>query len=205
MKSFSIIAGALLGTIALVAGAIYFGVTHYSRLMAEFGPELSFNTQARAQAAETKLKQAPDAYSRWVALGDAAFWKAAQPNDSDASALATELLGMTETYKTDWNFGNAMHKANSALGRIALRSGDKAAARKYLLASANSKGSPQMNSFGPNMGFAKEMLEAGEKESVLEYLRLCGTFWAMGHDQLEVWDKMIRENRASHFGANLLY
>ena len=111
---------------------------------------------------------------------------------------------MTETYKTDWNFGNAIHKSNSALGGIALRSGDKAV-RKYLLASANSKGSPQMNSFGPNMGFAKEMREAGKKESVLEYLRLCGTFWAMGHDQLEVWDKMIRENRAPHFGANLLY
>ena len=64
MKSFSIIAGALLGTIAIIAVAIYFGVTHYARLMADFGPELSVNAQARAQAAETKLKQAPDAYSR---------------------------------------------------------------------------------------------------------------------------------------------
>ena len=57
MKSFSIIAGALLGTFAIIAGAIYFGVTHYSRLMAEFGPELPVDTQTRAQAAETKLKQ----------------------------------------------------------------------------------------------------------------------------------------------------
>ena len=204
MKTFSIVIGALLGTLAIAAGATYVGVTHWAKWSAEYGPELTIDTQVRAQEAEAKLKQAPDEYSRWIALGNAALWKSAQANAGDAQVLATELLGMTETYKTDWNYGNAIHKANSALGRIALRNGDKAAARKYLLASANSKGSPQMNSFGPNMGFAKEMLEAGEKETVLEYLRLCRTFWAMGLDQLDVWDRMIREGGAPRFGANLL-
>ena len=128
----------MLGTFAIVAGDAYFAVTRWARWSAEYGPELAIDTQAREQEAETELKQATDEYSRWLALGNAVQWKSAQPNNSDAQTLATELLGTTQTYKPDWNSGNAIHNANSALGTIALRSEDKAAARKYLLASANS-------------------------------------------------------------------
>ena len=112
---------------------------------------------------------------------------------------------MADGYKTDWNYGNAIHKANSGLGRIALRQGDKVAARAYLLASAKSDGSPQMNTFGPNMILAKEMLEAGEKEAVLEYLQLCGKFWSMEDGRLAVWKRMIGDGRKPNFGARLLF
>lgn len=80
---------------------------------------------------------------------------------------------MVEHHKDDWNYGNAIHKANSALGMLALRNGDKAAARRHLLASAETKGSPQMNSFGPNMQFADAMLHAGGHEAVLVYFARC--------------------------------
>ena len=103
-----------------------------------------------------------------IALLRFAIRAMAQPPTADeARAAATELLAMAERYKTDWNYGNAIHKANSGLGRIVLRQGDKVAARNYLLASAKSDGSPQMNSFRPNMILAKEMLEAGEKRRCL--------------------------------------
>ena len=197
--------GAVLGCVVIVAGTIWLGVTHWAKWSAEFGPELTIDFPARAQVADVALKKAQDPYSRWVTLGDVALWKAQPPTEDEAQAAANELLGMVEGYRADWNYGNSIHKANSALGRIALRQGDKLAARNYLIASAKSDGSPQMNTFGPNMILAKEMLEAGEKEAVLEYLQLCGKFWSMEDGRLAVWKRMIDEGRMPRFGANLLF
>lgn len=205
MRPFFIVTGALLGGVLIVAGVIWLGVANWVKWSAEYGPEIPVNFQARANGADEALKNAREPYSRWVALGDAALWKAQPPTENEARIAANELLGMLENYKDDWNYGNAIHKANSALGRIALRQGDKAAARNYLLASAKSKGSPQMNSFGPNMVFAKEMLEAGEKDAVLEYLQLCGKFWSMEDGRLAVWTKMINEGSMPKFLGNLLF
>ena len=63
------------------------------------------------------------------------------------------------------------------LGRIALAEGDVAVAKKRLLAFADSKGSPRMNSFGPNMQLAKDLLARGEDDTVIEYFERCGKFW----------------------------
>ncbi|MEM8947647.1 MAG: RNA polymerase subunit sigma-24, partial [Planctomycetota bacterium] len=65
--------------------------------------------------------------------------------------------------------------------------------------------SPQMDSFGPNMTLAKELLEKGEKEVVLEYFELCRTFWDMGHGRLDQWAKDVKAGNTPVFGPNLLY
>ncbi len=205
MKIFGIVVAAIVALIAALAIFMYVSVTQFPKWMAEYGPELPIDARAKAQAAEATLVAAKGDYDRWVALSDAVYWRSTQPNPDGVAAVASELLGIAERYKNDWNYGNAIHKANSALGRLALRGGDKESARKYLLASARSKGSPQMNSFGPNMGFAKEMIEAGERETVLEYFALCRQFWEMGQGQLDVWTRMIGDGKAPVFGANLLY
>ena len=205
MKTTGIVLASIGGLIALAIAFIYLSITQYPKIMAEYGPDIPVDAQAETRKAEAKLKAAPDDYSRWVALGNEVYWQSTQQGTDDVRAHAAELLIMAEGYKADWNYGNAIHKANSALGRIALRSGDKVGARKYLLASARSKGSPQMNSFGPNMGFAKEMLEAGEKDAVLEYLAMCRQFWDSGHGKIDVWAQMIGEGRSPKFGANLLF
>ena len=61
--------------------------------------------------------------------------------------------------KSDWNYGNALHKGNIVLGRIALERGDIAGAKEHLLAAGQTPGSPQVGSFGPNTTLAKELLE----------------------------------------------
>jgi hypothetical protein len=207
MKTFLIVVLTVIVGAFAVAGIGYAGMQVWPRWAAEYGPEIAVDAASRLRQAEARLAQAKDEYERWVALGDVAFWKSAEANAEPAAALARELLAMAEKdqYQKDWNYGNAIHKAHSALGRIALRKDDKAGARNHLIASATSKGSPQMNTFGPNMGFAKEMLEAGEKEAVLEYFRLCRAFWEMGQDQLDVWERMVREGKSPRFGANMLY
>ena len=64
-------------------------------------------------------------------------------------------------------------------------------------------GSPQLNSFGPNMMLAEALLEAGRKETVIEYLKLCGKFWKRG--QVDKWIEVIKEGGIPKFGANLRY
>jgi len=91
------------------------------------------------------------------------------------------------------------------LGLIALGAGNVAEAKKRLLASADSKGSPQMNSFGPNMQLAKVLLEKGEKDVVLEYFKRCSKFWRMGQDRLATWAASVKNGAIPSFGANLNY
>ena len=205
MKSFWLVGGSLLGVIAIVAGGLYFGEKNFKRLIAEFGPEIKVDKADRGRQAVDNLAKAKDEYDRWVALDDVALWRAEPATAEEAKAAATELLALTEKYRTDWNYGNAIHKANSGLGRLALQRGDMAAARGYLLASAKSKGSPQINTFGPNMLFASEMLAAGEKDAVIEYLNLCAAFWEMEEGRIEVWKRVIAKGGSPNFGVNLLY
>ncbi len=201
----------LIVIVALVTGAIgllglgYVGAKLWPHYAARFMPDIQVDAAVRAREAETKLAEASDQYARWIALGNAALWKSIQADTANAATLATELLVMAERHKDDWNYGNAIHKANSALGMLALRNGDKAAARRHLLASAETKGSPQMNSFGPNMQLADAMLHAGEHEAVLVYFARCRAFWKMGDVYLDTWSSMVRDGSRPHFGANLLY
>jgi hypothetical protein len=122
-----------------------------------------------------------------------------------ASARAVQLLRLGEAAPTDWNYGNAVHKAHLMLGRVALARGDIVTAEAELIASARIPGSPQLASFGPNMQLALELLQAGRKDAVLEYFRLCGTFWQMGQSQLRTWSIDIENGQLPAFGGNLLY
>jgi hypothetical protein len=104
---------------------------------------------------------------------------ALEAGELDKAKTKSELVLRNNTNKSDWNYGNLLHTAHSILGRAALKEGDKAAARTHLVAAGRTPGSPQLNSFGPEFTFAREMLEAGEKEAVLEYLDLVGKFWGV--------------------------
>ena len=94
-----------------------------------------------------------------------------------AKTYADQLLKTGSNGEKDWNSGNAVHIGNTILGRLAIATGDVDAAKSHLLAAGKTTGSPQLNSFGPNMQLAKELLEKGEKDVVLEYFELCGKFW----------------------------
>ncbi len=122
---------------------------------------------------------------------------------NDAEQHAQELLRLAQDFKGDWNYGNALHHGNRILGLVALKNGDVANAKAYLLASGKTPGSPQLNSFGPNMSLAKVLLEAGEKATVLEYLRLCKNFWK--DQKLPVWIAAVEAGEMPDFGANLSY
>ncbi len=123
----------------------------------------------------------------------------------EAAAYAKELLAAAANHTKDWNYGNAIHHANLILGRIALQNGDVKGANEYLLKAGQTPGSPQLNSFGPNMSLAKELLETGEQDVVLQYFDLCRKSWEMGDDRLSEWTEQVKDNKTPQFGANLLY
>ena len=114
---------------------------------------------------------------------------------------------MLQNTESGWNQGNRIHHGNLVLGRIALREGNVEEAKSRLIAAGNTPGSPQLNSFGPNMALAKALLEVGERDVVLEYFQLCSKFWKSSRaaGKLDEWGVLAAAGRVPEFGANLVY
>jgi hypothetical protein len=55
------------------------------------------------------------------------------------------------------------------------------------------------------MILAKELLETGERKSVLEYFDLCGKFWAHDDKKLDQWRAAVTAGTDPNFAANLRY
>lgn len=97
----------------------------------------------------------------------------------------------------------ALHFGHTVLGRLALIHGDLGKAKEHLLASADVEKYPTLSSFGPTMTLAKELLEANEREVVLEYFERCSKFWGYGSDRLDKWASEVRAARIPDFESNL--
>ena len=177
---------------------------HYGTRL-DGGTVSAADRKRQMRVAQGDLDAAENETERFYALNHAAKNAWRKGEIEKARALASEMEGLLPKYKNDWNYGNAVQDANQVLGLIALGAGDVAEARRRLLASADSKGSPQMNSFGPNMQLAKALLEEGEKDVVLEYFKRCATFWKMGEARLEGWTASVKKGEIPEFGANLDY
>lgn len=141
--------------------------------------------------AEGDLSVATNEIERFYALGNAARNALKEGKVKEAKALAKELARVTPKYRDNWNYGNAVANANQVLGQIALSKGDLEEAKKHLLASANSKGSPQLNSFGPNFKLAGKLAEKGEYKTVLRFLAQVKMFWANPNDRREANSKHV--------------
>ena len=125
----------------------------------------------------------------------------------NAEKLANEYLEIADSEKENWNYGNAIHHGNLLLGRIALQNGKIEKAKEYLIKAGKTPGSPQLNTFGPNMKLANELLEIGEKEIVIKYIKLCEEFWDKRFSKANIvlWEESIERNETPDFKANLLY
>jgi hypothetical protein len=154
-------------------------------------------------------------YGRLLGLRAAAERALAWGDLDEAETLAQQLLDLAERFREDWYYGNAIHHGHTVLGRIELARGNPAAAEVSLMNSGRTPGSPQLNSFGPTMALAEELLEMGRADAVLEYLELCRVFWCpedrqgrgteMSRELLEDWIARIQEGRIPDFGGNLVY
>ena len=158
----------------------------------------------RSRQALRKIARAKGDEDRFYELSDAAGGAFYLNKDTEARAYAEELQKLAPQFKGDWNYGNAIHDSNIVLGRLALKEGRTDEAKSRLLAAARTPGSPQLNSFGPDMTLAQELLKKGERGVVLRYFQLCRVFWNdIGDDHLDQWTKEVNKGYVPDFGSNL--
>ena len=200
VKAFALSALVLVAGIAAIVGLSY---ASFGYLMA-YMPDVPVDAAAHLAQARSGLAAKDDAYTRWVHLADVAFWTVDTGDLRTAAVLADEALAMAPAHERDWNYGNVLHKANLARGRIALRVHQPKAAAVFLLEAGRTPGSPQLDSFGPNMLLARELLEAGERDAVLQYIDLVSKFWRHDAGAVAAWKRMIMKGDTPNFGGNLL-
>ncbi len=164
------------------------------------GEEKQKSARAALGAYERSLANMKDGEERESLLPALATVALEAGDAAKARGYAEEMLKSAS--QEGWN-GNLIHHGHLVLGRLALRGGDTKTAQEHLLAAGKTQGSPQLNSFGPNMTLAKELLEKGERQAVLEYFKLCGAFWKKS--DLEAWAREVRAGKIPEFGANLEY
>jgi len=154
-----------------------------------------------------RLAAAANGIERGYALLDAAKTTVYFGSLDEAHRYATELLAFVkeDAEKGRRVDGNQIHDGHEVLGLVALRQGRVEDAKKELLLAGGTPGSPHLDSFGPNMLLAKELLERGEASTVMQYFEACRRFWKLERGRLDRWTKDAQEGRAPDFGANLLY
>jgi hypothetical protein len=177
-------------------------VVTFGRLAAQ---NASITPQARLDVATETLRTATTDEQRFYALNDAAKQSFVLGNVDDAARYARELTELLPMFQRNWNYGNAIQDVNLVFGRIAVQEGRLDEARQFLLAAGSSPGSPQMNSFGPNMSLAMDLLAKGEREVVLEYFELCRKFWRLDMGRLDNWSQKVQSGEIPDFGPNLIY
>ncbi|MBP6745176.1 hypothetical protein KA344_08065 [bacterium] len=164
------------------------------------GPERALDA---LNAMRDAIRKEPEQNRQYYMLDDLAELAFNAGNLDEASEAALKCLSLSFTFGQDWNDGNAIHNANSILGRIALKKGDIEAAKKHLALAGDTPGSPQLNSFGPEMTLAEELFAVGEIESVVAYLEACKKFWSSGCERgaLDRGIAQIRSGEIPNFAA----
>lgn len=109
-----------------------------------------------------------------------------------AREVAQQAIALAPRYAHSWNHGNAIHFGHTVLGLLALQDDQVAAAVQALHESGATPGSPQLNSFGPTMLLARELIRRQEHEAVLHYFEQCRRFWKTGSRWLDLWEKKLR-------------
>ena len=158
----------------------------------------------RLEQATRELEAAKTPKERFYALNDVAKQSLIAGKIGDARFYAGELLALLPHFPENWNYGNAVQDAHLVLGRIAVREKRISDAKRHLYASGKSGGSPQLNTFGPNMSLAKDLLEKGERQAVLDHFERCRIFWKMDQGELDKWSREVQEGKTPDFGVNLV-
>lgn len=126
-----------------------------------------------------------------------------------AKELATELILEFGQSTTDAKFDDSSHIGNIVLGHVALLRGDTAKAKEHLLNAVRAPLRRDYSSLSTiDLHLAKELFEKGEKETVLEYLRLCEGLpnlktypetYADELKSLKAWQVQIKQGKRPSF------
>jgi hypothetical protein len=115
-------------------------------------------------------------------------WKALDKQRYEqAETYAAEALVEAESPPRRSPDGNALHDGNQILGLVWLHRGDIEKAKGYLL-EAGRRPAEARSSTKPHMILARELLQHGEKEVVLQYLDLVKVFFLRSNPDMREYD-----------------
>jgi hypothetical protein len=157
--------------------------------------------RALARGAVEELERAVGlAEEDWFALGiriDLAKAAVMAEDWARVRETAERVLADNESCTRTFEYGNAIHWANIALGFAALARDDLAAASEYLVRAGKTRGSPQLNSFGPDRDLARALLARGQRTAVLSYLAECRHFWEREEALIDAWRGAIERGEST--------
>jgi hypothetical protein len=169
------------------------------------GQQASKSAASELAKEERSLAMTIDTKEKFYLTTKLATIALAAGETAKATSYSYSLLGQAPAMLGNWNYGNAIHVAHLVLGEIALNEGNLPEAKRHLLEAANIPGSPQLDTFGPNMRLAQQLLAKGERDVVVQYFDLCAAFWDAQFSQLEGWKAIVLKGGEPRFGANLVY
>jgi hypothetical protein len=138
---------------------------------------------------ETDVKGRPYVFAK---LAHCAF---AVGMDRDAIRLAQMSVVSAKPLGGSDAFDDPLHDANILLGRMAIRSGDRKLAARYLLDAAKICRSVHPEPIGPDVVLAGELLALGETDAVAEYFTACSHLWEEGRVLLAGWADEIKHGQ----------
>ncbi len=112
---------------------------------------------------------------------------------SEARQWFEEMTELLRLVPKDWNYGNIIYYQNWIFGMFAFDAGNMDEAKHYLALAASTVGSPQLNSFGPNMKLARNLLKSGEVKVFLDFLDKIEIFWKHGKPWINVWRNKVNQ------------
>jgi len=138
-----------------------------------------------------------------IILKDLAWEEFNNGNLDQAVIYSNELLRLNSIVEENWNYGNAIHHSHTILGLVSLESFDLANAKKHLLLSSRTPGSPQLNTFGPRFTLAQKLINLEEYETVEKYLINCRRFWNLEKGRISRWLEEIESGKKPQFERKL--
>ena len=121
---------------------------------------------------------------------------------AEAKSQAEYLIDLRKKNPKDDLYIFALHDSHITLGRVALKNNDLTTAKSELIESLQGPSTPALQSIGPRMTLAAELLALGEKQTVLNYLSLVEKAWTLNVDAKKTvanWRKEISAGQVIDF------
>ena len=91
-----------------------------------------------------------------------------------------------------WDAGQCIHRGNIVLGKIALHCGDVETAKLHLTEAGRAPWAVSKYQ-RPDMTLARNLVELGQRATVIEYLRLCKSIWEDNGNAIPEWIRSLEE------------
>ncbi|MDQ6675765.1 MAG: hypothetical protein M3Z09_00545, partial [Acidobacteriota bacterium] len=172
----------------------------------------------KLQQMEAQINDTSDRTKRFVYLPSAAKAALEAGDNTKAEAYAIEGLKLADavaerhmryhTPRPKAGTGKADYYCNFVLGRLAILRGDVRLAEKYSLLSGQTAGDAVLNSYGPNLSLALEILKKGDassRQSILSFLDEIRSFWKITPQVIDEWVADIQAGTLPDFKQQLYY